>query len=78
MLNSEVRPDYYFIFLGTQARLFYFLGHTGQIIYFQVFGSQNIYFQKLPAPPPLPPNQMVVPLVHIALSANITCGATPN
>ena len=61
---------------GGQARLlFYFLGHTGQIIYFQVFGRQNIYFQKLPAPPP---NQMVVPLVHIALNANITCGATPN
>jgi hypothetical protein len=27
---------------------------------------------------PPPPNQMVVPLVHIALNANITCGATPN
>jgi hypothetical protein len=62
---------------GGQARLlFYFLGHTGQINYFQIFGGQNIYFQKLPAPHP--PNQMVVPLVHIALNVNITCEATPN
>jgi len=62
---------------GGQARLFfYFLGHTGQIIYFQVFGGQNIYFQKLPVPPTS--NQMVVPLVHIALNANMTCEATPN
>jgi hypothetical protein len=67
MLNLEVRPDYFFIFLRTQA---------SQIIYFQVFGGQNIYFQKLPVPPS--PNQMVVSLVHIALSANITCEATPN
>jgi hypothetical protein len=65
MLYLEVRPDYYFIFLGTQARLFIF----------QIFGGQNIYFQELPAPPP---NQMVVPLVHIALNMNITCEATPN
>ena len=64
MLNLEVKPDYYF----------YFLGHTGQIIYFQVFGGQHIYFQKLPAPP----NKMVVPIVHIALNAKITCEATPN
>jgi hypothetical protein len=63
---------------GGQVRsFFYFLGHTSQIIYFQVFGGYTIYFQKLPAAPPST-NQKVVPLVHIALNANITCEATPN
>ena len=67
MLNSEVRPDYYFIFLGTQARLFIF-----KFLAARIFISKNCQ-----PPPPPPPNQMVVPLVHIALNANITCGATP-
>jgi hypothetical protein len=68
MLNLEVRPDYYFIFLGTQARLLIF-----KFLAARIFISKNC--QPLL---PLPPNQMVVPLVHIALSVNITCEATPN
>ena len=67
MLNLEVRPDYIFIFLGTQARLFIFKFLAARIPYL---------FPKTASPPA--PNQMVVPLVHIALSANITCEATPN
>ena len=64
MLNLEVMPDYYFIFLGTQARLF-----TFKFLAARIFISKNCQ----PPPPPPPPNQMVVPLVHIALNANITC-----
>ena len=33
MLNLEVRPDYYFIFLGTQARLFIFKFLAARIPY---------------------------------------------
>ena len=68
MLNLEVRSDYYFIFLGTRARLFIF-----KFLAASIFISKNCQ-----PPPPPPPNQMVVPIVHIALSAKITCEATPN
>ena len=67
MLNLEVMPDYYFIFLGTQARLFTF----------KFLARPEYLFPKTASPPP-PPNQLVVPLVHIALNANITCQTTPN
>jgi hypothetical protein len=67
MLNLEVRPDYFFIFLGTQARLFIFK-----------FLAARIFISKNCQPPPPSPNQMVVSLVHIRLNANITCEATPN
>jgi hypothetical protein len=66
MLNLEVRPDYYYIFLGTQARLFIF-----KFLAARIFISKNCQ-------PPSSPNQMVVPLVHIALNVNITSEATPN
>ena len=73
MLNLEVRPDYFFIFLGTQATLFNFKFLAARIPYL---------FPKTASPPPPPPpelnGRMVVPLVHIALNANITCEATPN
>ena len=71
MLNLKVMPDYYFIFLGTQARLFILKFLAARILI-----SKNCQ-PPLPPPPP-PPNQMVVPLVHIALNVNITCEATPN
>ena len=44
MLNSEVRPDYFFIFLGTQARLFIFK-----------FLAARIFISKNCQPPPPPP-----------------------
>ena len=66
MLNLEVRPDYYYIFLGTQARLFIF-----KFLAARIFISKNCQ-------PPSSPNQMAVPLVHIALNVNITSEATPN
>ena len=59
MLNLEVGQDYFFIFLGTKARLFIF----------KFLVAKNC---------PSPSNQMIVPLVYIALSANISCEATPN
>ena len=68
MLNLEVRPDHFFIFLGTQARLFIF-----KFLAARISISKNCR-----PPPPQSPNQMVVPLVHIALNANMTCEATPN
>ena len=43
MLNLEVMPDYYFIFLGTQARLF-----TFKFLAARIFISKNCQ----PPPPP--------------------------
>ena len=48
--------------LASLGQIIYFLSRKGQIIYFQYFKGQKIYFQKVPAPPPPPQNQMVVPL----------------
>ena len=53
MLNSEVRPDYYFIFLGTQARLFIF-----KFLAARIFISKNCQ----PPPPPPPPESNGRPL----------------
>ena len=44
-----------------KVRLFIFVPEKDRL-YFQHCQSQSIYFQKVPAPPPLPKNQMTVPL----------------
>ena len=46
MLNLEVRPDYFFIYLGTQATLFNFKFLAARIPYL---------FPKTASPPPPPP-----------------------
>ena len=51
MLNLEVMPDYYFIFLGTQARLFTFK-----------FLAARIFISKNCQPPPPPPESNGRPL----------------